>query len=143
VASVGSKGDSYGNALAETINGLYKTEVVRKEGPVAMPRGRGVRHIGVGHWFNNHRLLEPIGDIPPAEFEGLYRLEQAANDTVGLKESGLRQTRGDSVSGKPGAIQTVTRYLGTKSGARSQRECLCQTPGSSVSQRRPAGSGRP
>ena len=40
-------------------------------------------------WFNNRRLLEPIGDIPPAEFEGLSWLEQAANDTVGLKEPSL------------------------------------------------------
>ncbi len=90
VASVGSKGDSYDNALAETINGLYKTEVIRRKGP-----WRGIEDVEFAtlewvHWFNNHRLLEPIGDIPPAEYEGLYWLERAANDTVGLKESGLQ-----------------------------------------------------
>jgi len=42
------------------------------------------------YWLNNHRLLEPIGDIPSAEYEGIRWLEQTANDTVGLKKSGLR-----------------------------------------------------
>jgi transposase InsO family protein len=90
VASVGSKGDSYDNALAETINGLYKTEVIRRKGPWRSLEDVEFATLEWVHWFNNDRLLEPIGDIPPAEFEGLYWLEQAANDTVGLKESGLR-----------------------------------------------------
>lgn len=90
VASVGSKGDSYDNALAETINGLYKTEVIRRKGPWRSLEDVEFATLEWVHWFNNHRLLEPIGDIPPTEFEGLYWLEQAANDTVGLKESGLR-----------------------------------------------------
>ncbi len=90
VASVGSKGDSYDNALAETINGLYKTEVIRRKGPWRSLEDVEFATLQWVHWFNNHRLLEPIGDIPPAEFEGLYWLEQAANDTVGLKESGLQ-----------------------------------------------------
>lgn len=90
VASVGSKGDSYDNALAETINGLYKTEVIRRKGPWRRLEDVEFATLEWVHWFNNHRLLEPIGDIPPAEFEGLYWLEQAANDTVGVKESGLQ-----------------------------------------------------
>jgi putative transposase len=76
-ASVGSVGDSYDNALAETINGLYKTEVIRKRGP-----WRNVDEVEYAtlewvDWFNNRRLLEPIGDIPPAEYEAMYYQEQA------------------------------------------------------------------
>ncbi len=71
-ASVGSTGDSYDNALAETIIGLYKTEVIRHRGP-----WRGIDAVEYAtlewvDWFNNRRLLEPIGDIPPAEFEAAY-----------------------------------------------------------------------
>jgi len=89
VASVGSKGDSYDNAMAETINGLYKTEVIRRRGPWRSIDDVEYATLEWVDWFNNRRLLEPIGDIPPAEFEGLYWLEQAANDTVGAKESSL------------------------------------------------------
>jgi transposase InsO family protein len=76
-ASVGRVGDSYDNALAEAINGLYKTEVIRKRGP-----WRNVDEVEYGtlewvDWFNNRRLLEPIGDIPPAEYEATYYQEQA------------------------------------------------------------------
>ena len=71
-ASVGSVGDSYDNALAETINGLYKAEVIHKDGP-----WRGLDEVERAtltwvEWFNNRRLLRPIGDIPPAEYEMLY-----------------------------------------------------------------------
>jgi transposase InsO family protein len=90
VASVGSKGDSYDNALAETINGLYTTEVIRRKGPWRNLEDVEFATLDWVHWFNNHRPLEPIGDIPPVEFEGIYWLEQAANDRVGLKESGLQ-----------------------------------------------------
>jgi len=71
-ASVGSAGDSYDNAMAETINGLYKTEVIRKDGPW---RGHDDVELATLSWvnrFNNRRLLEPIGDIPPAEYELMY-----------------------------------------------------------------------
>ena len=76
-ASVGSAGDSYDNALAETINGLYKTEVIRKRGP-----WRNVDQVEYAtlewvDWFNNRRLLQPIGDIPPAEYEAMYYRNQA------------------------------------------------------------------
>lgn len=71
-ASVGSIGDSYDNALAETINGLYKAEVIHKDGP-----WRGLDDVEHAtliwvEWFNNRRLLRPIGDLPPAEYEMLY-----------------------------------------------------------------------
>jgi putative transposase len=70
--SVGSVGDSYDNALAETIIGLYKTEVIRQQGP-----WRGIDAVELAtlawvDWFNNRRLLEPIGNVPPAEKEHEY-----------------------------------------------------------------------
>ena len=73
-ASVGSVGDSYDNALAETINGLYKTEVIHKDGP-----WKGLEQVELAtldwvDWFNNKRLLSYVGDIPPAEYgENYYR----------------------------------------------------------------------
>jgi len=70
--SVGSVGDSYDNALAETINGLYKAEAIRPNGP-----WRGIDEVEFAtlewvDWFNNRRLLGPIGNVPPAEFEAMY-----------------------------------------------------------------------
>jgi putative transposase len=70
--SVGSIGDSYDNALAETVIGLYKTEVIRRDGP-----WRGIEDVEFAtlewvDWFNHRRLLSSIGDIPPAEFEAMY-----------------------------------------------------------------------
>ena len=80
-ASVGSVGDSYDNALAETINGLYKTEIVRHSGPWRNIGDVEFAALEWVDWFNNRRLLEPIGNIPPAEFEMAYycRLEGSAN----------------------------------------------------------------
>jgi putative transposase len=89
VASVGSRGDSYDNALAETINGLYKTEVIRRKGPWRSIDDVEYATLEWVDWFNHRRLLEPIGDIPPAEFEALYWRETAKADTVGLKEPSL------------------------------------------------------
>ena len=65
-SSVGSVGDSYDNALAETINGLYKTEVIRKRGPWKTMEEVEYATLEWVDWFNNRRLLEPIGNIPPA-----------------------------------------------------------------------------
>jgi len=71
-SSVGSVGDSYDNALAETINGLYKTEIIRKRGPWKPLEDVEYVTLEWVDWFNNRRLLEPIGSIPPAEFEKQY-----------------------------------------------------------------------
>ena len=71
-ASVGSVGDSYDNALAETINGLYKTEVIHKSGPWKGRDDVEQATLTWVEWFNNRRLLVPIGDIPPIEFENMY-----------------------------------------------------------------------
>ena len=70
--SVGSVGDSYDNALAETVIGLYKTEVIRRRGPWRNLEAVEFATLEWVDWFNNRRLLEPIGHIPPAEFEEAY-----------------------------------------------------------------------
>jgi transposase InsO family protein len=76
--SVGSVGDSYDNALAETINGLFKTEVIRRRGP-----WRNIDEVEIAvlewvDWFNNRRLLGPIGHVPPVEYEAAYYQRQEA-----------------------------------------------------------------
>ena len=70
--SVGSVGDSYDNALAETINGLYKAEVIHRRGPWRSFEAVEFATLEWVDWFNNRRLLEPIGNIPPAEAEALF-----------------------------------------------------------------------
>jgi putative transposase len=70
--SVGSVGDSYDNALAETINGLYKAEVIHRRGPWRSFETVEFATLTWVDWFNNRRLLEPIGNIPPAEAEKRY-----------------------------------------------------------------------
>jgi transposase InsO family protein len=70
--SVGSVGDSYDNALAETINGLYKAEVIHRRGPWRSVEAVEFATLEWVDWFNNRRLLEPIGNIPPAEAEARY-----------------------------------------------------------------------
>ena len=79
-ASVGSVGDSYDNALAETINGLYKTEVIRRRGPWKTIDEVEYATLDWVDWFNNRRILEPIGNIPPAEYELMYyqQLEESS-----------------------------------------------------------------
>jgi transposase InsO family protein len=80
--SVGSVGDSYDNALAETIFGLFKTEVIRPNGPWRSLEEVEFATLEWVDWFNNRRLLEPIGDIPPAEFEAMYYAEQEGTARV-------------------------------------------------------------
>jgi putative transposase len=89
VCSVGSRGDSFDNALAETIIGLYKTELIRR-GP-----WRGLDQVEYAtlewvDWFNHRRLLEPIGHLPPAEFEATYHRREDSCRTAGPKDPSLR-----------------------------------------------------
>jgi putative transposase len=70
--SVGTVGDSYDNALAETINGLYKTEVIHRRGPWRSLEAVEFATLEWVDWFNHRRLLEPIGNMPPAEAEARY-----------------------------------------------------------------------
>jgi transposase InsO family protein len=78
--SVGSTGDSYDNALAETIIGLFKTEVIHARGPWKSIEPVEYAILEWVDWFNHRRLLEPIGNIPPAECEQAYhrQLEESA-----------------------------------------------------------------
>jgi hypothetical protein len=70
--SVGSVGDSYDNALAETVIGLYTTEVIRRLGPWRSLGELELTTLEWVDWFNNQRLLEPLGHIPPAEAEAKF-----------------------------------------------------------------------
>ncbi|MEO3715976.1 IS3 family transposase [Roseateles sp. 2.12] len=75
--SVGSKGDSYDNALAETINGLYKAEVIHRRGPWKTKQAVELATLEWVAWFNHHRLMGPLGYVPPAEFEANYHRQRA------------------------------------------------------------------
>lgn len=77
-SSVGSVGDSYDNALAETVIGLYKTEVIHRRGPWHNAEEVEFATLEWVDWFNNRRLLEPIGNVPPAEYEARYYETEAA-----------------------------------------------------------------
>lgn len=71
-ASVGSRGDAYDNALAESVIGLFKTEVIRRRGPWRSLEDVEFATLRWVHWFNTTRLLEPLGYLPPAEFEAQH-----------------------------------------------------------------------
>jgi len=90
VCSVGSRGDSYDNALAETIIGLFKTELIRNRGPWKNLDEVEYATLEWVDWFNYRRLLEPIGDIPPAEFEADYWAKETPENTEVLKQTSLR-----------------------------------------------------
>jgi putative transposase len=82
VCSVGSRGDSYDNALAEAVNGLYKAEVIRRRGP-----WRSLEQVELAtaewvDWWNHRRLHGAIGNVPPAEFEALYHHQHVASDAA-------------------------------------------------------------
>lgn len=77
--SVGNTGDAYDNALAETINGLYKAEVIHKRGPWKTKAAVELATLEWVSWFNHQRLLESIGDIPPVEAEQRYYQQLAAH----------------------------------------------------------------
>ena len=72
VPSVGSRGDSYDNALAESIIGLYKAELIHRKAPWKTQASVELATLEWVSWFNHHRLLEPIGYIPPAKAEANY-----------------------------------------------------------------------
>jgi transposase InsO family protein len=88
--SVGSTGDSYDSALAESVIGLFKTEVIRRRGP-----WRGIEDVEFATltwvaWYNSTRLLEPLGYVPPAEFEEAYyrrQVDPAENGLAGPTQS--------------------------------------------------------
>lgn len=81
-ASVGTVGDSYDNAMAETVIGLYKTELIRRQGPWRHADAVEIATLEWIDWFNNRRLLGPLGHVPPAEFEQSYYQQQQAPAVV-------------------------------------------------------------
>jgi len=88
---VGSVGDSYDNALAESIIGLFKTEVIRRLGPWRNMEDVEFATLEWVWWFNYHRLLGPIGHVPPVEFEEeYYKKLEGPIEEAGLKENSLR-----------------------------------------------------
>jgi putative transposase len=83
VASIGSIGDSYDNALAESVIGLYKTECVRRDGPIRTVEDLELATASWVHWFNTRRLHSTIGHVPPVEYEqNYYRHQPAREDPI-------------------------------------------------------------
>jgi transposase InsO family protein len=80
--SIGSIGDSYDNSLAESVNGLYKTELIRRQGPWRNAEHFELATLGWVEWFNTRRLHSELGDIPPAEFEADYYARTRAEATL-------------------------------------------------------------
>jgi putative transposase len=92
--SVGSRGDSYDNALAETINGLYKAELIHRQGPWKTREAVELATLEWVSWFNQIRLLEPIGYIPPAEAEANYWRHQRGQVTIATGHWAADSSRG-------------------------------------------------
>ena len=97
--SVGSVGDSYDNALAETIIGLYKTEVIHRRGPWRTSEAVEYATLEWVDWFNQRRLLEPIGNVPPAELEASYIIQRVS--------CRWQPNSNPELSEKPGAVQAI------------------------------------
>ncbi len=97
ITSVGSKGDSYDNAMAESIIGLYKSELITMQGPWRTIEDVELATLTWVHWWNTKRLLEPIGDIPPVEYETKWQKAQhdhpggAINDKTDMTTSKITQ----------------------------------------------------
>jgi hypothetical protein len=92
-----SVGNSYDNALAETIIGLYKAEVIHRRGPWRHLEAVEYATLEWVDWFNHRRLLAPIGNVPPAEFEASYHQSTGQLPMAAcLKPGALRKSRGDS-----------------------------------------------
>jgi putative transposase len=86
VTSVGSRGDSYDNAMAESIIGLYKNECITLEGPWRTVEDVELATLGWVHWHNTTRLHGSLGDVPPVEFEAaFYAAPQTDPTTVGIQ----------------------------------------------------------
>ncbi len=84
VTSVGSRGDSYDNALAESVIGLYKSELIFNRGPWRTVEDVELATLGWVHWWNRSRLHSAIGNVPPAEFEAAHYAQQQLTLEVGV-----------------------------------------------------------
>jgi len=87
VPSIGTVGDSYDNALAEAVNALYKTELIRgpAQGPWRTVEDVELATLGWVHWHNNERLHGYLDDVPPVEFEAAYAAQQTDQELVGIQ----------------------------------------------------------
>src|SRR4029453_10278993 len=105
--SVGSTGDSYDNALAETINGLYKAHLLPRRAPWKTREAVELATLEWVSWFNHHRLLEPIGYIPPAEAEANYwrQLRQARATTEIVQVATLKEELNHEYMAQPGGLR--------------------------------------
>jgi len=110
VTSVGSRGDSYDNAMAESIIGLYKSELIynERQGPWRTVEDVELATLGWVHWWNTSRLLEPIGNVPPAEFEANWR-EARENRPTGAR---LSAANDDGGINRPGETEPADRVVG-------------------------------
>jgi transposase InsO family protein len=102
--SAGSKGDSYDNALAETINGLYKAGLIHRPATWKTKESVELATLQWVHWFNHHRLLEPIGYIPPAQAEANFYRNSPVKP---LQRNHLNQL----AASRTGAIQSAVRRI--------------------------------
>ena len=123
--SVGSVGDSYDNALAGTVNGLFKTGVVRRRGPWRSVEAVELATLAWVAWLNHRRLLEPIGDVPPAEAEARCHAELEATALAAWHLNEI-------ASGEPGAVQRAT------AASRAPRSSQPSAPSSSGRARSPS-----
>ena len=103
--SVGSVGDSYDNALAETVIGLFKTEAIRRLGPWRNLEAVGFAALEGIDWFNRRRLLEPIGNIPPPK-------PRHATTPIRRTSPWRRRDSNQPASGEPGAVHDAAPRLG-------------------------------
>jgi transposase InsO family protein len=87
--SIGSVGDSYDNALAESIIGLFKTALIRRQGPWRSGDAVELATLEWVDWYNNRRLYQAIGDIPPAEAEANHYRTTTSSDNLQMAESSL------------------------------------------------------
>jgi hypothetical protein len=113
--SVGSRGDSYDNALAETINGLYKAELIHRRAPWKTREAVELATLEWVSWFNHHRLLEPIGYIPPAEAEANYwRQERQTIAANALRKAAAPRRSNHEYMAQPGGLRRPLRGAGTR-----------------------------
>ena len=121
--SVGRVGNSYDNALAETIIGLYETEVIRRRGPWRYIEAVELATLEWVEWFNHRRLSEPIGELTPVEKEEIYHQNLEWATVARLRKVSLRHTRGGSVGWKRQVSHT--QFIVTIGGIKSciVREC--------------------
>jgi transposase InsO family protein len=123
--SVGSVGDSYDNALAETINGLYKAELIHRRAPWKTREAVELATLEWVSWFNLHRLLEPIGNVPPAEAEEAYWRQ--FRPTAHARSSSTPQARDVECDRVPAAFdarQRLRRCHGVKGSLRRASPAL-------------------